>query len=74
MATSTNSLNLLTAYGSDEESSTGDTEDNSSSIENTGPRDYEQYKPADPSLSLASSISIDAAPVVLYSVINKQLL
>ena len=52
------SLKLLKAYGSDT--------DNESSSESAN----EEFiiKPIDPSLSLISSIKIDAAPLVLYSV------
>jgi hypothetical protein len=58
------SLKLLKAYGSDS--------DNESSSESTNEDKDETVvdfsRPIDPSLSLISSIKIDAAPLVLYSV------
>ena len=57
------SLKLLRAYGSDSESeSTGS---NDSANED---KIVHEYKPIDASLSLVSSIKVDAAPLVLYSV------
>jgi hypothetical protein len=68
-----NSLNLLSAYNdSDEDSSqnnsTNEDSTNKKEGEESRPHDYELYKPVDSSVSVASSIQIDAAPVVLYSV------
>ena len=55
---------LLHAYDSDDQSA--------SSNENTSSQSKEEeefkMKPIDPSLSLVSSITIEAAPLVLYSV------
>jgi hypothetical protein len=69
MAAVQNSLNLLSAYNESEEENNSTSEDSTSkNEEEKQPHDYETYKPADSSISVASSITIDAAPVVLYSV------
>ena len=57
------SLKLLRAYGSDSE--TESTGSNDSANED---KIVNEYKPIDPKLSLISSISVDAAPLVLYAV------
>ena len=58
---------LLQAYDSDKED-----DQSASSNENTSSQSKEEeefkMKPIDPSLSLVSSITIEAAPLVLYSV------
>ena len=55
---------LLQAYDSDKED-----DQSASSNENASKEEEElKMKPIDPSLSLVSSITIEAAPLVLYSV------
>jgi hypothetical protein len=70
--TSVTGLKLLQAYSdSDEEndfpSDQSNTDKNESEIRDGKP-DYDHFKPVDPSLSIVSKISIESAPVVLYSV------
>ena len=67
MATAT-SLKLLTAYGSDSDSDETNKEEESEKAAEKENK-FEAYEPVDPSMSIASSISINSAPVVLYSVI-----
>lgn len=59
------SLNLLQAYDSDDEIT-----DNSQS---TAQSEYKEQPKIDPSFSLISSITIDSAPVVPYSVNKKKI-
>jgi hypothetical protein len=58
------SLNLLQAYDSDDEIT-----DNTQS---TTQSEYKEQSKIDPSFSLISSITIDSAPVVPYSVNKKK--
>ena len=57
------SLSLLKAYGSDSDNESTDTNEsiNENEVVHT-------YKPIDPSLSIISTITVDSAPLVHYSV------
>ena len=61
-------LNLLQAYNDSDEENNQEAKDDKEN-ENKIETNETGIKPIDPSFSIASSISIDSAPVVLYSVI-----
>lgn len=59
------SLGLLKGYGSENDSSGSEEDDHQ---EKSDDASYDYLKPVDPSKSIISSISVNAAPLVLYSV------